>query len=171
MPLEKSMRAKWVIRVLVHLNRISLSALLQTNSKENQTFLISSTSSNIVSIYTSLCHKSRVRLRVTCDFGLWRRRGEKRTRREALATSEILCFAWYQTTILVYLKFDTHTEQHMGTEYWCLRKDLYTVCHLLSRYNFGWSHGKEKLESGKLGKRFPVLLATHILQLAEWMNI
>jgi hypothetical protein len=30
------------------------------------------------SIYTSTGHKSRVRLRVTCDFGLWRRRGEER---------------------------------------------------------------------------------------------
>jgi hypothetical protein len=80
MPLKKSMRAKLAIRVLVHLNRISRSAFLQTSSKVDQTFLTSSTPSNSVSIYTSLCHKSRVRLRVTCDFGLWRRRGEKRNR-------------------------------------------------------------------------------------------
>jgi hypothetical protein len=40
------------------------------------------------SIYTSTGHKSRVRLRVTCDFGLWRRRGEargeERTRKAAI---------------------------------------------------------------------------------------
>lgn len=27
----------------------------------------------------------------------------------------------------------------------------------LSRYNFGWSHGKEKLESGKPGKLLYIL--------------
>jgi hypothetical protein len=70
---------------LVHLNRISLSALLQTSNKENQIFLGCSTLSNSASIYTSLGWKSRVRLRVTCDFGLWRRRGEKRSRRGAPA--------------------------------------------------------------------------------------
>jgi hypothetical protein len=30
-------------------------------------------------IYIGIGHKSRVRLRVTCDFGLWHRRGEDRT--------------------------------------------------------------------------------------------
>jgi hypothetical protein len=41
----------------------------------------------VTSIYTSLGHKIRVRLRVTCDFGLWRRRGEERSRHNALNRS------------------------------------------------------------------------------------
>jgi hypothetical protein len=43
-----------------------------------KTFPALSVSSKTASIYTSPDHKSRVRLRVTCDFGLWHRRGEER---------------------------------------------------------------------------------------------